>query len=394
MYLRTRLPNHNRRDNPPWLSGTIGARLRFGQARRPVPTPIFRGTKDRPGRCGQPSESAGNSDEAHILVVGPSWVGDMVMAQSLFKTIKARSEKIRITVLAPKWSEPILKRMPEVHATIEMPVGHGSLQLGVRRRLARSIRHSGFDQAIVLPGSFKSALIPWLAGIPKRTGFVGEQRWGLLNDIRRLDEQATPSNVQRYASLGSDREQTVSGMPPYPALRVNRQALTETLSRFGLTLDQPVLAFCPGAEFGSAKCWPARHFAEVARTKIKAGWQVWIFGAENDQPIAQRINHLSADSCIDLTGKTRLEEVVDLISCARYVVTNDSGLMHVAAATGGHVIALYGASTPAFTPPLTDRADLLNLNLECSPCFERECPLKHHHCMTQLNPGRVLEKTR
>ena len=394
MCSRTRHPNHNRRDNPPWLSDTIGARLRFGQARRPVPTPIFRGTKDRPGRRKTRGESAGYSDDAHILVVGPSWVGDMVMAQSLFKTIKAGSGSARITVLAPRWSEPLLKRMPEVDAAIEMPVGHGKIQLGVRRRLARDIRQYGFAQAVVLPGSFKSALVPWFAGIPKRTGYVGEQRWGLLNDIRRLDEQATPSNVQRYAALGSDREQAVSGMPPYPALRVDRQALTATLSRFGLALDQPVLAFCPGAEFGSAKRWPARHFAEVARTKIKAGWQVWIFGTENDQPVARRINHLSADGCIDLTGRTRLEEVVDLISCARHVVTNDSGLMHVAAATGCHVIALYGATSADFTPPLTERADLLNLNLECSPCFERECPLKHHHCMTQLDPGRVLEKTR
>ncbi len=330
--------------------------------------------------------------DSRLLVVGPSWVGDMVVAQSLFKTIKAGSQETRITVLAPGWSAPILKRMPEVHATIEMPVGHGRLQLGARRRLARCIRQYRFDQAIVVPGSFKSALIPWFAGIPKRTGFVGEQRWGLLNDIRRLDKRATPANVQRYASLGIDREQTLSGMPPYPALQIDREQLTATLSRFGLTLDKPALALCPGAEYGSANRWPVEHFAEVARDRIHAGWQVWIFGAMNEQPIARQINRLSADACIDLTGQTRLEEVVDLISCTRTVVTNDSGLMHVAAATGCHVIALYGAGTPDFTPPLTDRADLLNLNLECSPCFQRECPLKHHHCMTQLAPGQVLEK--
>ncbi len=330
--------------------------------------------------------------DTRILVVGPSWVGDMVMAQSLFKIIKAGSREARITVLAPAWSAPILKRMPEVDATIEMSVGHGRLQLGARRRLARSIRQYRFDQAIVVPGSFKSALIPWFAGIPKRTGFVGEQRWGLLNDIRRLDERATPANVQRYASLGMDREQTISGMPPYPELQIDQTQLDATLSRFGLTLDKPVLAFCPGAEYGSAKRWPAEHFAQVARDRMKAGWQVWIFGAKNDQPIARQINHLNADGCVDLTGQTRLEEVVDLISCARYVVTSDSGLMHVAAATGRHVIALYGASSADFTPPLTDRADLLNLNLECSPCFERECPLKHHHCMTRLTPDRALSK--
>ncbi len=314
------------------------------------------------------------------------------MAQSLFKTIKAGSQETRITALAPGWSEPILKRMPEVHATIEMPVGHGRLQLGARRRLARSIRQYRFDQAIILPGSFKSALIPWFAGIPKRTGYLGEQRWGLLNDIRRLDTRTMPLNVQRYASLGVNREQTVSGMPPYPELQVNREQLNATRSRFGLTLDKPALAFCPGAEFGSAKRWPAGHFAEVARDRIQAGWQVWIFGSKNDQPIARQINHLSADGCIDLTGRTRLEEVVDLISCTRTVVTNDSGLMHIAAATGRHVIALYGATSAGFTPPLTDRADLLNLNLECSPCFQRECPLRHHHCMTRLDPDRVLEK--
>ncbi len=314
------------------------------------------------------------------------------MAQSLFKTIKSGSQETRITVLAPGWSEPILKRMPEVDATIEMPVGHGRIQLGARRRLAGNIRQYRFDQAIVLPGSFKSALIPWFAGIPKRTGYIGEQRWGLLNDIRRLDTRTMPSNVQRYASLGIDREQTISGMPPYPALQVDGEQLNATLSRAGLTLDKPVLAFCPGAEFGSAKRWPAGHFAEVARDRLRAGWQIWIFGAGNDQPVARQINHLSADGCIDLTGRTRLEEVVDLISCARHVVTNDSGLMHVAAATGRHVIALYGATSAGFTPPLTDRADLLNLDLACSPCFQRECPLQHHHCMTRLDPDRVLEK--
>ncbi len=316
----------------------------------------------------------------------------MVVAQSLFKTIKAGSQETRITVLAPGWSAPILKRMPEVDATIEMPVGHGKLQLGARRRLARDIRKYRFNRAIIVPNSFKSALVPWLAGIPRRTGYIGEQRWGLLNDIRRLDKRATPMNVQRYAALGVDREQTVSGTPPYPALQIDREQLVTTLSRFGLTLDKPVLAFCPGAEYGPANRWPPGHFAQVARSRIQAGWQIWIFGARNEQPIARQINHLSADGCIDLTGQTRLEEAVDLISCARTVVTNDSGLMHVAAATGRHVIALYGAGTPDFTPPLTDRADLLNLNLECSPCFQRECPLQHHHCMTRLDPDRVLEK--
>lgn len=330
----------------------------------------------------------------NILIVSPSWVGDMVMAQSLFKIIKQQTPEANISVLAPQWCETILHRMPEVTDVIYMPVGHGALNLGMRWKLGKKLRKQKFDQAIVLPGSFKSALIPWFAKIPKRTGFVGEQRWGLLNDIRHLDKKATPQNVQRYITLAVDKmDKNISNtiQPPYPSLIVNLKKRNQAIEKFGLNSSDPILALCPGAEYGPAKRWPKKYFADVARQKHQNGWQVWIFGSENDKDIAQRINGMTSNICSDLTARTTLGEAVDLMSCAKIVVTNDSGLMHVAAAIGSHVIALYGSSSDGFTPPLTEKCDRLNLKLSCSPCFKRECPLGHLNCLNQMTPEKVLE---
>lgn len=327
-----------------------------------------------------------------LLVVGPSWVGDMVMAQSLFMAVKAQNRDTEIHVLAPAWSEPVLQRMPEVSGSVEMPLGHGSLQLGQRRKLGQQLKQAGYDQAIVLPGSLKSALVPWFAGIPRRTGYVGEQRWGLINDIRRLDKAALPLNVQRYVALAQDKNNTPQTHYTNPSLQVDPANRDQALRKFDLTTDRPVIALCPGAEYGPAKRWPARHFAEVARTMKQAGWQVWIFGSSRDQVVSGEIIQLSGGACIDLCGETSLGEVIDLMSCARYVITNDSGLMHIASAVGSHVIALYGSSSDAFTPPLTESSDRLNLHLECSPCFKRECPLGHLNCLNNLAPQMVLDK--
>jgi heptosyltransferase-2 len=327
-----------------------------------------------------------------VLVVGPSWVGDMVMAQSLFKVLCDRNLTTEIDVLAPAWSKPVLDRMPEVSSAIEMPVGHGALQLASRRRIGKALATKNYDQAIVLPGSLKSALIPWFAGISVRTGYLGEHRWGLLNDIHKLDKTELPLNVQRYAGLGYNKSEAKNLNPPNPELRVDALSKKLTLDQFKLSADRPILGLCPGAEFGPAKRWPARYFAEVARVKQEEGWRIWIFGSNKDAEVAREINRLSGNSCVDLCGKTNLGEAIDLMSCAKSVVTNDSGLMHVAAAVGVHVIAIYGSSSDAFTPPLTDNRDLLNLNLSCSPCFKRECPLQHFNCMEQLTPQSVLTR--
>ncbi len=325
-----------------------------------------------------------------ILIVGPSWVGDMVMAQSLFITLKESDPECHIDVLAPKWSFPLLDRMPEVSKGIAMPLIHGEFGFSKRRRLGKDLQQAKYDQAIVLPNSWKSALIPFFAKIPLRTGYIGEVRWGLLNDVRMLDKQHLTMTVQRFIALGGPKsvEQTLGY--PIPMLNIdrhNQQAITE---KFQVELSKKILALCPGAEYGPAKRWPAEHYAKLAKHIMAQGWTVFLFGSEKDKSVAEQINGLTGNACQDFSGKTSLAEAVDLMSLAEIVVTNDSGLMHIAAALDKKVIAIYGSSDPGFTPPLNASATVIDLKLDCSPCFKRECPLGHTHCLTEISPDQVL----
>jgi heptosyltransferase-2 len=325
-----------------------------------------------------------------ILIVAPAWVGDSVMAQPLYRRLKEYHPGCHITVLAPDWTLPLLERMPEVDATARNPFGHGALKLSARWRLGRSLR-SRYDQVIVLPNSLKSALIPWFAKIPLRTGFVGESRYGLLNDARKLDKLGLPQMVERFAILAERRGAALHRPVPYPKLRIDAGSRRRALQELGLDDTKPIAAFCPGAEYGPAKRWPARHFAELARRLVAQGYQVWLFGSTKDQPETREIcdqADLPAD-LIDLAGRTSLSQAIDLLSTATVVVTNDSGLMHVAAALERPLVALYGSSSPEFTPPLIELAEIVTLDLECSPCFERKCPLKHFDCMNKLGPDQV-----
>jgi heptosyltransferase-2 len=329
-----------------------------------------------------------------VLIVGPSWVGDMVMAQSLFTTLHAADETVRIDVLAPPWTLPVLSRMPEVQSGIEMPLRHGELALAKRRQLARVLASRGYRQAIVLPNSFKSALIPYWARIPKRTGYVGELRWGLLNDARRLNKQRLRQTVQRFVALGREVGATLPDPIPTPAFHIQTEQVDAALQRLGLRKpSSPLLIACPGAEYGPAKRWPAEYFAELARGMLEDGWELWLLGSQSDGPVAEAIC-AAAPGCVNLVGKTSLGEAIDLSSLADVVVSNDSGLMHVAAATGRAVVAVYGSSDPGFTPPLTGRSRILYLALPCSPCFERECPLQHFRCMRDLQPHVVNQALR
>lgn len=329
-----------------------------------------------------------------ILIVGPSWVGDMVMAQSLFICLKQLHPDSHIDVLAPEWCRALLDRMPEVRESLVMPVGHGALQLRLRRRLGKELRARHYDQAIVLPNSFKSALVPWFAGIPQRTGWRGEMRGWILNDCRVLDKQAYPMMVQRFAALAFPPSAPLPIDLPHPALRHDAAQARLLRERFGLTSDKPVVALCPGAEFGPAKKWPERHYAALANSLLAEGKQVWLFGSQRDAPVAATIRGLLDEGlrgdCADLCGKTALAEAVDLLAEAALVVSNDSGLMHIAAALGRPLVVLYGSTSAEFTPPLTARAKLLSLNLPCSPCFKRECPLQHLDCLNRLEPRQVL----
>jgi heptosyltransferase-2 len=329
-----------------------------------------------------------------ILIVGPSWVGDMVMAQTLFQCLQQRHPGCEIDVLAPDWSRPILERMPEVRQALSFPLGHGVLQLATRRKIGKSLAGQ-YDQAILLPNSLKSALVPFFAGIPKRTGWKGELRYGLLNDIRVLDKERYPLMIERFMALAYEPDAEIPKPYPRPSLRIDPVSRDAALAKFGLSLDRPVLALCPGAEFGEAKRWPSEHYAKVAELKIREGWQVWLFGSKNDHPVgedirARLIPGLREEAC-NLSGETSLAEAIDLLSCAGAVVSNDSGLMHVAAALNRPLVSVYGSTSPGFTPPLAEQVEVVRLGLECSPCFERTCRFGHYNCLGQLKPRAVVE---
>ncbi|MFG6176298.1 lipopolysaccharide heptosyltransferase II [Halomonas sp. THAF12] len=324
-----------------------------------------------------------------ILVVGPSWVGDMVMAQSLFKTLKVRDPAARIGVVAPAWSRPILERMEEVDEVAALEVAHGEFGWAARRKLAASLR-GRFERAIVLPRSWKSALVPFLARIPRRVGFHGEQRFGLLNERRRLEKAVLDQTVKRFVSLGLPAEEAASGdFPiPRPALRRDDANLASLHASLGIG-SRPAIAMMPGAEYGPAKQWPLAYFRSLAEALIAEGFEVRVMGGPKDQPAGETIAG-GLDHAHNLCGKTRLADAVDLLADCRQAVTNDSGLMHVAAAAGTRIQAIYGSSSPAYTPPLTENAEIHYLALDCSPCFERTCPLGHTNCLKQQSPERLL----
>jgi heptosyltransferase-2 len=327
---------------------------------------------------------------SRILVMGPAWVGDMVLAQSLFKTLKSRSPSNLIDVAAPAWTLPLLERMPEINEAIALPFRHGQLGLVDRFRFGRQLKGRRYSQAILLTNSLKSAILPLAAGIPQRTGFLGECRYGLLNDIRPLDRSALPRTVDRFVALGLENAEALPAEIPEPRLIADRDNALRALHVLGLSLPQaPVLGLCPGAEYGEAKRWPEEHYAEVANTALARGWQVWLFGSDKDSAVTARINNLTGGKCLDLGGKTKLGEAIDLMSLTSAVVSNDSGLMHVAAALGKPLVAVYGSSDPHHTPPMSPQAAVLYLGLECSPCFERQCPLEHLNCLKQIKAEAV-----
>ena len=326
-----------------------------------------------------------------ILVLGPAWVGDMVLAQSLFKILKAQQAETIIDVAAPAWTLPLLERMPEVSQAIALPFKHGQLALGERIRFGKSLKSQGYTQAILLTNSLKSAVLPFAASIPHRTGFLGEARYGLLNDIRPLDKTRLPRTVDRFVALGLDTDQPLPKNLPLPRLIANQDNALQTLQRLGHAVPQkPVLGLCPGAEYGEAKRWPAEYYAEVAREALTQNWEVWLFGSDKDVPVTSQINALAGGKCLDLGGKTKLGEAIDLMSLTSAVVSNDSGLMHVAAALGKKLVSIFGSSDPYHTPPMSAQAAILYLNLECSPCFKRECPLGHLNCLKNINSQQVI----
>lgn len=326
-----------------------------------------------------------------ILVVAPSWVGDCMLMQPMLLRLKQRFPRCTIDVLAPPWTVSLLKQLTEVSQVIVNPFPHGALQLLARYRLGKELRSANYDAAYVLPNSLKSALVPFFARIPQRIGFVGEMRFGLLNDARQLNKEILPLMVERFASLAEEATDEPPRPIPSPSLSVTHEQRQRVLHKLNLSLDKPIAIFCPGAEYGPAKRWPIAYFAELAQHLREQGYAVWLLGSTKDQEVSEKIVALGNEPCRNLCGVTDLAEAIALLSCADIVVSNDSGLMHIAAALNRPMLALFGSSSPQFTPPLSDTAKILKLDLPCSPCFKRLCPLGHFNCMMQLTPSLVTQ---
>jgi len=327
-----------------------------------------------------------------ILIIAPSWVGDAVMAQPLLRRLRERYPDAVIDAFAPAWVAPVLERMPEIRRVVINPLAHGEFSLKLRWKLGRALRLDHYDHAIILPNSLKSALIPFFAGIPLRTGFKGEMRFGLVNDLRHLDKQALPLMVERFAALAENPGAPLRRPVENPRLTADKDRVQTTLAKLGLFPKKTVIAFCVGAEYGPAKRWPAPHFAELARMLVNAGHEIWLLGSHKDAEIGAEIERSSNGAARNLCGQTELDEAIDLLAAASLAVVNDSGLMHIAAALNKPMIALFGSSSHGFTPPLSDQARIVSLNLPCSPCFKRVCPLGHCDCMMKLTPQRVFEE--
>lgn len=337
------------------------------------------------------SREGASSRSRKILIVAPAWVGDMVMTHCLVQLLHNGDARLQIDMLSPPATEPLARRMPGVARSWLLEVAHGELGLGKRLALGRRLVDEGYDQAIVLPNSFKSALVPFRARIPVRIGWLGEFRVGLLNRWRRLDPERYPLMIERFMALALPESALLPKPYPAPRLLVDAGNRDRLIRELQLVTSGGVLVLCPGAEFGPAKRWPAEHYATLARHAVSQGRQVWLLGSANDRVICNEIESLVPAGLVNLAGRTGLVDAIDLLSRADHVVCNDSGLMHVAGALDLPLTALFGSTSPEFTPPLGRGARVLRLELPCSPCFQRECPLGHLRCLTELRPERVIE---
>lgn len=327
------------------------------------------------------------------LIVAPNWIGDAVMAQPLLASLRATDPDGRIDVLAPPHVGPVFEAMPETDEVIEARNEHGKPQLRERWRLARALRQRHYDRCYVLPNSLKSALVPFLAGIGQRIGRRGEARYGLINRMHEDRGAHRGPMVEFYAQLSQPPGRTEAHPSPDPVLRSDPARQAQARIRVGIGEREPLILLCPGAEYGTAKRWPTRHFAALAGllAECRPTATLAILGSAKERPLATEIATLSGVPALNLCGETSLSEALALIASADGVVSNDSGLMHVAAALGRPQVAVFGSSDPRHTPPRSSRARVRWLHLACSPCFERTCPLGHLNCLNGITPESVLD---
>ena len=335
-----------------------------------------------------------------VLVIAPSWIGDLVMSQTLYKEILKLDPLAKIYVLAPKWCLDVLTRMPEVTQTIEMPIGHGNFAFFERYAIGKELRKYQFNKAIILPNSWKSALIPFFAKIPQRFGFKGEERYWLINNLRK-NKKDFPLLIERYSALAYSKDEikTSKDLPQLSKPLLNTQNLTDNdFQKYSITNHENLIGICPGAEFGKAKKWSPEYYAQVICHYLKknVATNVLIFGSKKDSETANElisfIPQELKDRVISLTGKTSITEAIDLIACCKLIICNDSGLMHIAAAVNTKIVAIFGSTSTKYTPPLSDKAIIVESNEPCHPCFKRTCKFNTYKCLAEITPVTVIKK--
>ena len=330
------------------------------------------------------------------LIISPNWIGDAVMAQPLLQRLRSQDPQLLIDVLAPAWVAPVWRAMSQVDQVIEAPFRHGALQLRERWRFARQLRTQNYAAAYVLPNTLKFALIPWLAGIPRRVGYLGESRYGLLNVVHHHDKKRPLPMVPFYAALADDPRSTAERPASLrPLLTVTHAQIEQALTAAQLDCTRPLIVFAPGAEFGSAKRWPPAHFAALANQLAARSpqHQLIILGSAKDRAVGDEVV-AEAAQVRNLAGSTALTDAIALIGAADAVISNDSGLLHIASALNRKIVALYGPTNPNHAPPFSDVSRSLYLALDCAPCRQRECPLGHHRCMQDLTPAMAVQALR
>lgn len=323
-----------------------------------------------------------------ILLVGPSWVGDMVMAASLVAAMRQRFPNRPVDVLAPPAALPIATLIEGVRHAIPLGFGHGQFGLSGRWKIGRSLKSAGYGSAIVLPRAFKAAIPPFAARIRERIGYAAEGRSILLTDARSDADRKTARTIDRFVALAGPAGQPPAS--PRPRLRQPELDFAALDARFGLSSDRPILGLCPGAEYGPAKQWPAAKFAALARLAVEAGYTVRLFGGPKDKTISAEIASLAGVPVEDISGRTSLVEAAALLGRCDAVVSNDSGLMHVAGALDRPLVVVYGSSSEKMTPPTAPNAEIVSIELSCRPCFKRECPLGTLACLEGIDAQRVF----
>jgi len=335
-----------------------------------------------------------------ILIIAPHWIGDAVSTQPLLANLKVLYPDSKINILASNWVAPVYRACSEVHEVIEAKFEHKKLQWKLRKEIAKEIEAKNYQACFVLPNSFKSALIPWLANIPFRIGYRGELRFGLINlALDNPSKVNRPPMVEHYLVLSQLLKDDAPIQPEklIPRLNVSssaKQSVENKLQNANISSDL-IYVMCPGAEYGPTKRWPTEHFAVLAQKLIaeKPSIQIVILGSKSDQSLAHEITSQAKHptNIHNWCGNTSLDEAIALIGMSKAVVSNDSGLMHIAAALQIPQVAIFGSSDPAHTPPLSDKAEVIWLNMPCSPCHKRVCPLGHLKCLKDILPGQVLD---